>query len=208
MRYINTLPFLFLSQFSAHVCCGQTAGWIKMPLGMEVGLTPGHTVLDGDHHPKGHSTPVPPPEFSAHVSCGQAAGWIKMPFGREINLSPGNNVLDGDPTPPSKNGAQHPQLWPMYCSQTAGWIKMPLGTELDLRPGHIVSDGAQLPPGKGHSGPPLFGRCLLWPNGRPSQLLLSSCWKSSATTDCKRGLVYLSFGSLLEARDKHFYLHC
>ena len=23
-------------QFSAHVCCGQTAGWIKIPLGMEV----------------------------------------------------------------------------------------------------------------------------------------------------------------------------
>jgi len=26
------------SQFSAHVCCGQTAGWIKMPLGTEVDL--------------------------------------------------------------------------------------------------------------------------------------------------------------------------
>ena len=25
-------------QFSAHVRCGQMAGWIKMPLGMEVGL--------------------------------------------------------------------------------------------------------------------------------------------------------------------------
>ena len=25
-------------KFSAHVCCGQTAGWIKMPLGMMVGL--------------------------------------------------------------------------------------------------------------------------------------------------------------------------
>ena len=28
-------------QFSAHVYCGQTAGCIKMPLGMEVGLSPG-----------------------------------------------------------------------------------------------------------------------------------------------------------------------
>jgi len=26
-------------RFSAHIRCGQTAGWIKMPLGMEVGLT-------------------------------------------------------------------------------------------------------------------------------------------------------------------------
>ena len=35
-------------QFSAHVRCGQTAGWIKMPLGTEVGLVPGEFVLDGD----------------------------------------------------------------------------------------------------------------------------------------------------------------
>jgi len=35
------------------VYCGQTVGWINMPLGMEVGLGPGHIVLDGD--------PVPPP---------------------------------------------------------------------------------------------------------------------------------------------------
>jgi len=35
--------------FSAHVLfCGQTAGWMKMPLGMKVGLGPGHIVLDGD----------------------------------------------------------------------------------------------------------------------------------------------------------------
>jgi len=27
-------------QFSVHVCCGQTAGWIKMPLGTEVDLGP------------------------------------------------------------------------------------------------------------------------------------------------------------------------
>jgi len=32
----------------AHVYYGQTAGWIKMALGMEVGLGPGHIVLDGD----------------------------------------------------------------------------------------------------------------------------------------------------------------
>ena len=41
-------------QFSAHVYCGQTAGWIKVALGMEVGLCPGHIVLDGD--------PAPPPQ--------------------------------------------------------------------------------------------------------------------------------------------------
>jgi len=35
-------------QFSTHVYCGQTAAWIKIPLGTEVGLGLGHIVLDGD----------------------------------------------------------------------------------------------------------------------------------------------------------------
>ena len=39
-------------QFSAHVCCGQTAGCIRTPLGTGVGLGPGDIVLGGD--------PVPP----------------------------------------------------------------------------------------------------------------------------------------------------
>jgi len=43
--------------FSAHVYCGQTAGWIKMPLGTKVGLGPGHVVLHGILHPhKVHSS--------------------------------------------------------------------------------------------------------------------------------------------------------
>jgi len=42
------------SQFSAHVCCCKMAAWIKISLGMEVGLGPGHIVLDGN--------PAPPPQ--------------------------------------------------------------------------------------------------------------------------------------------------
>jgi len=58
--------------------CGQTVGWIKVKLGMELGLGPGHTVQDGD--------PALPlkrtqPHFLAHTYCGQTAGWIKMPLG-------------------------------------------------------------------------------------------------------------------------------
>jgi len=48
-------------QFSVHVCGGQRAGWIKIPLGMELGLDPDHTVLDRDPAPppkKGHSRPL------------------------------------------------------------------------------------------------------------------------------------------------------
>jgi len=36
---------------SAHVYSGQTAGWIKMILGMAVGLSQGDFVLDGDPAP-------------------------------------------------------------------------------------------------------------------------------------------------------------
>ena len=47
-------------QFSAHVYCGQTAGWIKMSLGTEVDLGPDDIVLDGDPAPqKGGGAPSP-----------------------------------------------------------------------------------------------------------------------------------------------------
>ena len=48
-------------QFSVHVSCGQTAAWIKMPLGTEVGLGPDDIVLDGDPAPlpkKGAEPPI------------------------------------------------------------------------------------------------------------------------------------------------------
>jgi len=48
-------------QFSAHIYCGQTAGWMKTPLGTEADLGPGHIVLDRDPAPpqKRHSSPSP-----------------------------------------------------------------------------------------------------------------------------------------------------
>jgi len=96
-------------QCSAHVCCGQTAGWIKMTLGMMVGLSPGNTVLDADPPPppKGHS-----PLISAHVCCGQTAGWIKMPISTNIGLGPGRIVTWGLRSP-SQNGHSPPNFWPM-----------------------------------------------------------------------------------------------
>jgi len=53
----------------------------------------------------------------------------------------------------------------VYCGQTVEWIKMKLDLEIGLDPGYIVLDGDLAPPpSKGHS-PPIFGPCLLWPNG-------------------------------------------
>jgi len=100
------------SQFLAHVCCGQTAGWIKMALGMEVGRGQVHTVLDGGSAPV-HKMEQSPPQFSAHFYYGQTAGCVKMPLGMEVGLIPAHFVLDGDPAqPPLQKWAEPPNLWP------------------------------------------------------------------------------------------------
>jgi len=38
-------------KFSAHVYCGQTAGWMKLVVGKDVGLSQDDFVLDGDPVP-------------------------------------------------------------------------------------------------------------------------------------------------------------
>jgi len=95
------------------VYCDQTVGWIKMKLGMQVGLGPGHIVFDGDPAPpllRGQS-----PQFSVHICCGQMAGWIKMPLSMEEGLGPGDFVLDGDPALPypKRGRSPPPQFRPM-----------------------------------------------------------------------------------------------
>jgi len=77
-------------QFSADICCGQMAGWIKIqPFGTA-------------------------PKFSADICCCQIAGWIKMPLSREVGLGPSDTVLDGDPALPPQKG-QSPQFSVHVC---------------------------------------------------------------------------------------------
>jgi len=71
-----------------------------MALGMKVGRSPGHIVLDEDPATPPKNGAEPPPQFSAHIYCDQTAGWIKMPLSMEVGLGPGDIVLDGDPAPP------------------------------------------------------------------------------------------------------------
>jgi len=47
-------------QFSVHVYCCPTAGWMKTPLGTEVDLGAGLIVLDGVPAPRERGTVVPP----------------------------------------------------------------------------------------------------------------------------------------------------
>ena len=85
----------------------QTAAWIKMPFGMEVGLDPDDIVLNGDPAPPPQNGAELPLQVSANVSCGQTAGWIKMALGMEVGFSSGDFVLDGAPSPlPKKGGAR------------------------------------------------------------------------------------------------------
>jgi len=96
-----------------------------MKLCMQVGLGPGHTVLDG------HPPPLPQrgtasPQFSAHVCCGQMAAWIKMSLGTEVGLGLREIVFNVDPAAPRKRAhPPHPILAHVCCGQMAGWMKDP-----------------------------------------------------------------------------------
>jgi len=103
------------------------------------------------------------------------AGWIKMASAWKLGLGPGHIVLDRDPAPPPEKEHSPHFLTHVYCGETAGWIKMPLATKVGRGPGHIVLHMEIRRSPKGTQSPPIFGACLLWPNGRPSQLLLSTC---------------------------------
>jgi len=152
-------------QFSAHAHCGQTAGWIKRALGTEVGLCPGHIVLDGD------SAPLP-------KKGGRARSPIFGPFLLWPNgwMHHDATLLDVHSTHSPKWGrSPSPSLAHVHCGQTAGWIKMTLVMQVGLGPGYIVLDGDPAPvPKKGGRVPqfrPIFilakrldaSRChLIW----------------------------------------------
>jgi len=105
---------------------GQTVGWIKMKLGVEVGLGPGHTCVrwgPSPLPPKGHN----PHQFSAHICCSQMAGWIKMPLGMEVGLDPGDFVLDGDPVLLPQKGAEPPLFGPCLL-----WPQSPISATAEL----------------------------------------------------------------------------
>jgi len=100
--------------FSAHICCGQMAEWIKMPLGREVGLGPSGIVLDGD------PVPAPPkreqsPTFSADVYSGQLNGRVDQDATwYEGRLRPRPHcVIHGNPAPPKGGGGTAPNFLPM-----------------------------------------------------------------------------------------------
>jgi len=139
------LSVLFVCLYVMLLYCGQIVGWIKMKLGTQVGLSPGHIVLDGD--------PAPLPQKVKNSNfrpISVVTQWLHgsrcYVLGMEINLSPGDLVLDGDHVPPPQKEGGAPRFSAhVYCGQTAGWIKMALGMEVSLSPGDFLLDTGPSP---------------------------------------------------------------
>jgi len=73
-----------------------------MPLGMEVGLSPGDFVLDGDAAPPQKGTE--PPIFGLRLLWRNGCMDQDMPLGRKVGLGLRDIVYDGDPAPPPIKG--------------------------------------------------------------------------------------------------------
>ena len=153
-------------QFSAHFHCDQTAGCTKVPLGMEVGLSPGTLCSMGIQSlpKKGARSPV----FGLFLLW--LNGWMAQDGTWHVDgLGPGHIVLDWGPAPLPKKGAEPPIFGPFLMSPN-GWMHQD-ATWCGGRPqlGDFVLDGdpAPLPKRRWSPGaePPILGPCLLWPNG-------------------------------------------
>jgi len=103
-------------QFSAHIHCGHTAGWIKMALRTKVGLGPGHVVL---------GTQIPSPKRrQSHQfwPTSIVAKWLdasRCHFVWRYRPQPRRLCVRWGPRPSPKRG-RSPQFSELvYCAQTA-----------------------------------------------------------------------------------------
>jgi len=128
-----------------------------MKLGTLVRLDPGHIVLDGNPAPLPQrvTAPIFGPYLLRPNGCvDQDATWYGC-----IGLGIRDIVLDGTSSPSTK-GAQPRNFRPMSV----------VAKRLDELKCHLVQatvfDGdPATPEKKAHPPHPIFGRCLLWPNG-------------------------------------------
>ena len=144
------------TKFLAHVYCRQTAGCIKTPLGMEVGLSQGDFVLDGDPAPSpksGRSPPIFGPCLLRPNGCmDQDATW----YGGTSR--PRRLCVRWRPSYPQEKGHTHFHLifgpcllWPNgLMDEDVTWY----GSRPRHRP-HCIRHGSSYPR-KGLSSPPLF----------------------------------------------------
>jgi len=94
----------------------------KVPLGMEVGLEPSDTVLDGDPAPLPQKGGRAPNFRPTSIVAKRLHGSIKMSLSMEVGIGPGHRVLDGDPTHLSQKGEQPPPIFSPCLLWQNGWM--------------------------------------------------------------------------------------
>jgi len=151
-------------QFSADVYCGQTAAWIKMPLGTEVGLSPDDIVLDGDPaFPPQQGPERPSPIF------GPCLLWLNGRMDQNVTWfggkpRPRRRCVRWGPSPrPQKRGGTLSLivgpflLWPNGCMHQDATLY-----EGRPQPRDFVLDGNP-------ATSPQWEPPILWSNGRMDQ---------------------------------------
>jgi len=117
---------------------------IKMKLGMQVDLDPGHIVLDGDPppSPKGARPPISGPYLLwPNGRMDQDGTWHGgRPQSRRLCVRWGSSPLPKKGAEPTLQFSAH-----FYCDQTAGCIKMPLCMEVGRSTGDFVLNGDPAP---------------------------------------------------------------
>jgi len=146
------LYFTYSWEISAHFYCGQTAGWIKMARGVEVGHSPVHIVLDGD--------PAPFPKREQAAIFGPFVLWPNAWMHQDATWyggrpQPRRLCVRWGSEPPLRKGAELPIFgprlsWPNGCTdQDATWYggRHRLPTRHCFRRGHSSTSpkGAQPP---------------------------------------------------------------
>ena len=158
VRFLSCLSVTF-------VHCGQTVGWIEMKFGMQVGLGPGHIVLDGDPAPPPQRDTASPnfrPKFivakrldgcSCYLAWWQASAQAPL---CQMGTPPPKG--DRDPLPNFRpisivakrlDASRCHLVWMQASAQ---------GTLCQIGTQPLHQNGAQPPC-------PIFGPFLLWPNG-------------------------------------------
>jgi len=131
-------------------------GWMHqyMPHGIEVCLSPGEFVLDGD------PSPLPPPIFGPLLLWPN--GWMHQDaiwYGCRPQVSP---------LSPKRGGA--PRIFGPCLLWPNGWMHQDATSYGDRpQPKGLCVRWGPSPRPKKEAEPPIFGPCLLWPNGRVDQ---------------------------------------
>jgi len=147
---------------TAHICCGEIASWIKIPLGTQVGLGPGDIVLVGNSSP-------PTAKRTQPLIFGPYLLWPNGCMYQDITWyggrpQPRRHCVRWEPSSPPLKGQSLPNFRPMsVVAKRLDGLRCRL---VWPRPRRLcVRWGSSCAQKKGHSSQPIFGPCLLWPNG-------------------------------------------